>query len=134
MLKALSDFSRHFAWTKKVINTTWETVVTSNILELGNWWPVVFSVVPWGILNSTLLPKSCLALNSASHLFVFIMADMSSSQLYIKDNQESSLVLLWISQGFFILFMKIHKFVCCNSQKVLDFKCFSFCKNELDKP
>lgn len=68
--------------------------MTSDILELGNWWPAVFSVVPWGILNSTLLAKSCLALNSPGHLFVFIMADMSSSQLYIKDNEESSLVLL----------------------------------------
>jgi len=72
---------------KKEGNTAWETVVTSKILVPGNRWPVAFAVVTWGILISTWLAKICLALNSPGHLFVFIMAVMSSSQLYIKDNE-----------------------------------------------
>lgn len=68
--------------------------MTSNVLVHGNWWPVVFSVVPWGVFISTKLTKSCFALNSPGHLSVFIMTDIPSSQMYMKNNEESSLILL----------------------------------------
>lgn len=94
-------------------------VVTSNILVHGNGWPVVFSVVPWGIFISTWPTKSCSALNSHGHLFV--MTDMSSSQLYIKNNGESYLILLCISQGFFYTIHECSQVHSLQSKKFLLF-------------
>lgn len=100
--------------------------LASNILVHGNWWPVVFSGVLWGIFIFAKLTKSCFVLNSPDHLFVSIVTDISSSQLYIKNNEESSQILLGISQLFFYTINEYSQVQSLQSTKALDFVLHSF--------